>query len=247
MFGSSMFSSSMFSSSVNTLSSRSRKVIVLALLAILLPGSVLAAGISFLPDATTSDIHPVRANLSVLTYRVPGGLLVADRLAPGLETRYGQAFVPQYKSSDFYLVQGKCHPHTAAEMAPQLAAAGHIHWQNDAVFVVEVPTASEDLFAAQDINRTHISLSPPPAGWDHQIDQPITKPTMGFNKDLALNQDFVANVSGPAFFQTIQEISGHALFFFNGLQSVTTRFYSTADKDLIGCQRQGNHYGPFRR
>ena len=44
----------------------------------------------------------------------------------------------------------------------------------------------------------------------------------------------MANVSGPAFFQTIQEISGHAYFFYNGLKSVTTRYYSTADKDLVG-------------
>ena len=217
--------------SLKKFSSTAALVILVALAG---AGSAQAAGLSFVPGAKTSDIHPVRANLSVLTYQVPGGLLVADRIAPGQETRYGQAFTPLYKSSDFFLVQGKCHPHTAAEMAPQLSAFGHIHWQSDAVFVVEVPTSNQDRFAAQDINRTHIALSSPPEGWDRRLDQPIVAPTMSPTKDLALIQDFVANVSGPSFFQTIQEISGHAYFFYNGLQSVSTRYYSTADKDLIG-------------
>ena len=79
---------------------------MLAVVVCLLPGTVAAAGLSFLPAATQTDIHPERPDLSVLTYPVPGGLLVADRLASGQETRFGAAFTPHFKASEFYLVQG---------------------------------------------------------------------------------------------------------------------------------------------
>jgi len=209
-------------------------IALFALLLGLVPLASHAAGLSFLPDTKTSDIHAVRPNLSVLTYQVPGGLLVADRLAPGTETRFGEPFVSQFAASDFFLIQGKCHPHAAAEMAELLPEFGHIHWQSGEVFVVEVPVTNQDRFAAQDINRAMIPLDAPPVGWDRNLDQPSQAPASLANKDVALIEDFVANVSGPAFFQTIQEISGHAYFYFGGLKSVTSRYYSTAYKDLVG-------------
>lgn len=210
-----------------------RTVALLAVFVCLLPGAVWAAGLSFLPAATLTDIHPERPNLSVLTYPVPGGLLVADRLAPGQETRFGAAFAPLFAASDFYLVQGKCHTHAAAETAGRLRELGHIHWQADAVFVVEIPQTNQERFARLEANRTRIPLDAPPAGWDRLRDQPLQPPQMRVDKDAALVAEFVANISEPAFFQTIQEISGHASFFFNGLQTVSTRYYNTADKNLV--------------
>jgi len=197
------------------------------------PISALAAGLSFLPDASQKDIHPERANLSVLTYPVPGGLLVADRLAPGSETRFGQAFEPRFENSEFYLVQGKGHPRPADTMGNGLAALGHVHWSGDAAWVVEIPAADAGRFAAMDIDRTRIPLNAPPVGWDRQLDLPVQAPEMGGDKILALVQDFVGNVSEPAFFLTIQEISGHTSFSYNGPRSVSTRYYNTADKDLV--------------
>ena len=209
-------------------------LIMLVVAAFLLPTIAGAAGLSFLPDAAPGDIHPARANLSVLTYRVPGGLLVADRLAPGSETRYGQAFAARFEKSEFYLVVEKGHPFSAEEMTPRLAALGHVHWQSDDVIVIEVPTENQALFAALDIDRTHIPLDAPPTGWDRDLGKSTTVPAANVEKDSGLIQDFVDNISEAAYFLTIQEISGHAFFSFNGLQSVSTRFYNTADKDLIG-------------
>jgi hypothetical protein len=209
-------------------------LVLITLTVCLLPGAVQAAGLSFLADKTPTDIHPVRANLSVLTYRVPGGLLVADRLAAGQETRFGEAFTPRYPDSEFYLVQGKCHPVEAVAAAAILGDLGYIHWQREEVFVVEIPTTNAAHFAGEDLNRTRIPLDAPPRGWDRRLDEPVVAPQMNTDKDLALIQDFVSNVSQPAFFQTIQEISGHAYFYYDGLKSVSTRFYNTADKDLIG-------------
>jgi len=208
-------------------------LIMLVTVAFLLPGMAVAVGLSFLPDAASGDIHPVRANLSVLTFRVPGGLLVADRLAPGSETRYGQAFAARFENSEFYLVVEKGHPFSAAEMTPRLAFLGHVHWQSDNVFVIEVPTENQAQFAALNIDRTHIPLDAPPTGWDRDVGQAATVPATNVEKDSSLIQDFVDNISEASYFLTIQEISGHAFFSFNGLQSVSTRFYNTADKDLI--------------
>lgn len=208
-------------------------LVVMALVFLFAAGNVLAAGIAFLPDALRKDIHPVRPNLSVLAFEVPGGLLVADRLAPGTDNRFGETFKPRFRESEFFLLQGKCHPFHAAEVVPAMKTLGHVHWQKDDVILVEIPATNREDFMARDINRTRIPLDAPPAGWDRMADQAVAAPSLGGAKDLSLIQDFIANVSGPAFFQTIQEISGHAYFFYGGLQSVSTRYYSTADKDLV--------------
>jgi hypothetical protein len=206
---------------------------ILGLILLFAAGSALAAGITFVPGAARKDIHPVRANLSVLAFEVPGGVLVADRLASGTDNRFGDSFVPRFEDSEFFLLQGKGHTFHAAEVVPELNVMGYVHWQQDDIVLVEIPSANRDQFMARDINRTRIPMDAPPAGWDRMADQAVSPPSLGGAKDLALVQDFVANVSGPAFFQTIQEISGHAYFFHGGLQSVSTRYYSTADKDLV--------------
>ncbi len=208
-------------------------LVLLALAVSANPTSTMAGSISFLPGADPTDVHPVRANLSVLTYRVPGGLLVADRLASEGEPRFGQAFERQFNDSDFFLVQARGRTPAAAELSGRLAALGRVHWHRDDAFLVEIPADNQIEFASLAVQRARIPLDPPPAGWDRNRDLPVQAPRLGPNKDQALIQDFVANLSGPAFFQTIQEISGNAYFFFNGLKSVSTRYYSTADKDLI--------------
>ncbi len=207
--------------------------LTLLIFALMQPVTPQAAGLSFLSATTVEDIHPVRPDLSVLTYRVPGGLLVADRLAPGRETRFGQAFVPRFEQSEFFLVQGKSHRHAAAETAIRLSRLGHIHWRSEGVFVVEVPPNHQLRFAGENLDRAHIPLSAPPAGWDRHRHASVLTPPTNSAKGIAGVQDFVANISQPAFFQTIQEISGFIDFSFNGPQSISTRFYDTADKTLV--------------
>lgn len=209
-------------------------IVALGFLILCLPAVALAAGLSFVPDATVEDIHPDRANLSVLTYRVPGGLLVADRLAPANENRFGQVFAPSFENSEFYLIQGKCHSHSAAEVTSRLSGVAHIHWSREDVLVVEIPASNAERFAGMAIDRMHIPLDKPPVGWDRNLDQSLTAPVMAVDKDLALIQEYVSNVSEPAFFLTIQEISGKVTFEYNGTQSVSTRYYNTTDKTLVG-------------
>ncbi|MFT5232561.1 MAG: Zn-dependent M28 family amino/carboxypeptidase [Candidatus Krumholzibacteriia bacterium] len=220
------------------LGSRSRPIFIIqlaiafTLVAHLAPKSVFGVGITYAPDTLLSDVHSDRPNLSVLTFEVPGGLIIADRISQGGESAYGNAFQPQFKNSEFYLIQSKGHRHDPVQTEQQLTSLGHIHWRQDASFVVEVSAANQSAFAATDLDRVRIPLEAPPVGWDQL--HPLASNSSFTNKDAALIADFVANVSQPAFFQTVQEISGHAVFSYNGSQSVNTRYYNTTDKTLIG-------------
>jgi hypothetical protein len=211
----------------------SRLVLVTVLCVLVFPVAGFGAGVSFVPDGTPEVIHPVRPNLSVLTYRVPGGLLVADRLAPGHESRFGEVFTPQFKASEFFLLQGKGHPVNPDEVLPFLETLGVVHWQAGETLLVEIPADHLEDFMRLDVNRSRIPLDSPPSGWDRRMDEPVRPRTLPSAKIGPLIEDYVSNVSGPAFFQTIQEISGHAYFFYNGLKSVSTRYYNTSDKDLV--------------
>jgi len=123
----------------------------ITLAALLVPALVFGVGITYAPGAVLSDIHSQRPNLSVLTFEVPGGLIVADRISQGTESAYGEAFKPQHKNSEFYLIQSKGHRHDPTQTEQQLNALGHIHWRRDASFVVEIPGAHQSEFAATNL------------------------------------------------------------------------------------------------
>ena len=205
-------------------------VLVPGMLAALLPATGLAAGITFLPGATREQVLPGRPDLSVLARELPGGLLVADRLAPGADHRFGVPFAPVADQSQWYLLQAKGHRHPAAEVEAQLAGVAHVHLATGSVWLVEVPADQAEAFAALDLCREWIPLDAPPAGWDRVRPQPVTPSAV---KDLALKTTFVDQISQPAIFQTIQEISGAALFWYNGaLQTVNNRHISSVKHTL---------------
>lgn len=198
---------------------------------VLAPSFVPAAGLTFLPGASREAVLAAGANLSVLTWELPGGLLVADRLAPGGGNRFGPPFTPVEAGSQWYLIQSKGHRQPAAETVALLAEVGHVHLNAGEAWVVEVPAARAAAFDALDLCRERIQLGPPPPGWDRVQPRPVAPAAA---KDLALKTSFVDQVSQPAIFQTIQEISGASLFWYNSaLRSVTTRYYNTAGKTLV--------------
>lgn len=201
-----------------------------ALLAFLLPVSALAAGITFLPGAVRQDVLPGRPDLSVLARELPEGLLVVDRLAPGHENRFGTPFVPRAADSRWYLLQPKGPRHPAAEVEAQLAGVAHVHLATGSAWVVEVPADRAEAFGALDLCREWLPLDVPPAGWDRVRPLPVAPLAA---KDAALKTTFVNQISQPAIFQTIQEISGAALFWYNSaLQSVNNRHISSAKHTL---------------
>lgn len=212
-------------------------VLALALSLFLIPGTVLtpaaarAAGLAFLPGAAREAVLAAGADLSVLTWELPGGLLVADRLAPGDGNRFGPSFTAVEAGSQWYLIRPKGHRRPVAEVRSLLAAVGHVHLAAGEAWVVEVPAARAAAFDALDLCRERIRLEPPPPGWDRVQSRPLAKAAAN---DLALKTLFVDQISQPAIFQTIQEISGAALFWYNSaLHSVTTRYYNTAGKTLV--------------
>lgn len=198
---------------------------------VLAPSLVLAAGLTFLPGASREAVLAAGANLSVLSWELPGGLLVADRLAPGDGNRFGPPFTPVDAGSQWYLIQPKGHRQPAAEVESLLAEVGHVHLTDGEAWVVEVPAACAAAFDALDLCRERIQLDPPPPGWDRVQPRPVVPAAA---KDLALKTSFVDQISQQAIFQTIQEISGASLFWYNSaLRSVTTRYYSTDGKTLV--------------
>lgn len=197
---------------------------------LLWPVAASAAGIAFLPGAARRDVLSGNPDLSVLARELPGGLLVVDRLAPGAANRFGAAFTPVASGSEWYLLRAKGHHEEMAGARALLDGVAHIHLDAGSCLVVEVPPANRDAFAALDLCRERLPLEAPPAGWD-RVKPLVVAPRP--DKDLALKTVFVDKVSQPAIFQTIQEISGAAIFWYNGsLQSVNNRHISSAKHTL---------------
>ncbi len=197
---------------------------------LLTAGAATAAGIAFVPGAARQDVLPGAPDLSVLARELPGGLLVVDRLAPGTANRFGPSFTPVAEGSGWYLLRPKGHAGEMAGARPLLQGVAHVHLDAGSCLVVEVPPANAEAFAALDLCRERLPLEAPPAGWDR------VKPAagaIGGDKDLALKTAYVDQVSQPAIFQTIQEISGAAFFWYNNvLQSVNNRHISSAKHTL---------------
>lgn len=188
------------------------------------------AGLAFLPGARPADVSPGGPDLSVLTWPLPGGLLVADRTAPGATHRFGEPFTPAFPDGEWYLVQPKAH-RGERELAPAaLAAVGRVHLALDGAWVVEVPRDRLDDFAALDLCRERLQLDAPPAGWD-RVPRAGLLPRA--DKDAATTTAFLARIDPNAVYQAIKELSGAATFEYGGsTRTVTTRYVSTAGKTL---------------
>jgi hypothetical protein len=209
---------------------------VLPALAVFLAANIaLGAGLAFLPGVAPVDVRPGGPDLSVLTWELPGGVLVADRVAPGAEHRFGAPFTPGYADGTWFLVQPKGH-RGERELAPAaLAGVGRVHLALDGAWVVEVPQDRLADFDALDLCRERLQLDAPPAGWDRvrRVDTLARANKDAAATDAATKALFLSRISQDAIFQTIKEISGAATFDYGGTpRTVTTRYVSTAGKTL---------------
>ncbi len=193
------------------------------------PLAVRAAGLAYLPGAERSDVIAGRPDLSALTWRLPGGLLVADRLGEGSSHRYGQAMRPVFDDSEFFLIQPR---HAPTEGKQAVAHFGHIHLSDGESLVIEVPRASLDAFHAVAADLTRIPLTPPPVGWDRVPDAPAMAPAKQPSESVV--QEFVDGLVASNMYDVIKEISGDQTFWYDGAnRSVSTRYYNTADNNLV--------------
>ena len=79
------------------------------LIILILPLTVpVFAGITYIPGMDrVSALQTLNLNpsLSVPTWELPGGLLLADRLSPPGASRFGPAFQPVYPESDWFILK----------------------------------------------------------------------------------------------------------------------------------------------
>jgi len=198
------------------------------------------AGVTFLPGATRDAVVPSPPSHDLLTWELPDGLLVADRLGPAGAVRLGSALPRTWSDAEWFVVRGRAgaaHAGAASarEVREALARHGTVHEAGVTAFVIEVPRARLDGFFAAGFRSQRIDLAPPPvtaapaAARKSAGPAPLAAATV----DTALKRAFVNQLSGPAFNQLIQEISGYATFYYQGtLRQVRTRHYNQAAKNL---------------
>jgi hypothetical protein len=200
-----------------------------------LPLAALAAGVAYLPDVTVAETVGDETSLALLTWQLPGGVLIADRTSPGRDHRYGPAFAPAHVAAEWFVVWSRPGPRPPVDPERLLRGYGTIHLADGDVFVLEVPRERLDAFAACPLDRQRILLDPPPAGWD----RPRTRakaPAAPASLDPALVQPFLDRIDADAFYLVLQEMTGATSIWHEGSQhTIATRYYSTADKNLIGA------------
>lgn len=200
--------------------------------AMLLPAMAGAAGVIFLPGATRDDAIGQRPALDLLTWELADGLLVADRLGPAGMTRFGAPLPAVAPDGHWFLVRRQAGRGAPAAGPSELARHGRVHLELTDACVVEIAPADLEAFfaSAYCLNRIELSPPPPTPAAPLPAGQPRTRAV-----DPALKQAFVDALDAQAYYQLIRELSGYDPFFFDGAsRTITTRYYSTASKNLAG-------------
>lgn len=212
-----------------------RSLLVLLALVAALPSAARAAGLAFMTGPEAEAARAAAGNLGTLVWELSGGVLVADRLSPGLEHRFGTPLEPAWPDGQWYLVRAKGHAHGRPVTAAELAAVGRVHVALDDAWVVEVPAARAEEFAALGAGRQRLRLDAPPPGWDRLSERvAVAMPVPRAAKDLALKTAFAANIAADSIFATIRGISGaQPLTHAGQTRTIATRYYSTADKTFV--------------
>jgi len=218
-------------------------VILLLSLIFLRPVPALASGISFLPglDRTTAaETLSLKPSVALLAWELPGGLLVADRLGDEGDVRFGRAFRGDHQAGHWFLVDVRplrAGSDPAVRTIKRLETHGTLHLLDGDFALVEVHDTALGRFLASGFELQRIPLGPPPADWQ-RYGTALARALAaggGLRADPADVATFVAQVDQSAYQLMLQEISGAASFLHDGTNhTVSTRYYSTADKTLVG-------------
>jgi hypothetical protein len=201
-------------------------------LGLIFPAVAGASGVVFLPGVQRGAVMQEAPSLALLTWELPDGLLVVDRVGSPGRTRFGPAFAASHADADWFLVRARSprHPDLSASA---LARFGKVRPAGATAWVIEVPRKQLTAFFAAGFSLQRLPLDPPPA--DTRVKSAAPAPLATAQVDTALKRAFINTLSQTAFNQIIQEISGYATFFHDGqLRQVHTRFYNTAAKNLAG-------------
>ncbi|MBM4129568.1 M28 family peptidase [bacterium] len=200
-----------------------------------LPPAAGAAGLAFVSGSRADAARAAAGDLGTLVWELPGGVLVADRVSPAGEHRFGRPLVPSWPDGEWFLVRAKGRAHGRPVTTSDLAAVGRVHLALDGAWVVEIPPAQAEAFAALGAGRQRLRLDAPPPGWDRLRGRmAATAPATRAAKDLALKTAFAAVVAADSIFTTIRRISGSLPLTHAGqTRTIATRYYSAPDKAFV--------------
>ncbi len=219
-------------------------VVVLSALILLIPAVASASGISYLPGldrAGAVEKLALEPSVALLAWDLPGGLLLADRLGESGAVVSGEPFVAAYPRSQWFLVDARP---LRAGSEPQMTTIrsleqfGMVHLRDGGFALLEVPAGALDDFPGQQFRMQRIPLDPPPAGWEgygERLTESVGRTGGSRLADPVDVAAFLAEGDESAFQLMLQEITGAASFWYNGnWHSVSTRYYSTTAKNLVG-------------
>lgn len=203
------------------------------------------AGITYIPDMNRKaamETLELKPSLSVLTWELPGGLLLADRLSPADACQFGPAFQPVYPQSQWFVIKVPTHsPEDNSSVAIREVKPsdyGTIHLVDTDYRVIEVARANLEAFIQCNFDCQKIPQEPPPVDAEKYAATVQQAVMTELQRDQLRSRlsvdDFLNQGDETTMLQVLKEISGAEPFTYQGdSHTVTTRYYSTADKTLV--------------
>jgi len=212
-------------------------VILAVFSALTLP--VVAGNVAYLPGMDregAAETLGLRSSPALLIWELPGGLLLADRLAAPGEARIGRVLSPAHGTAAKWFIVDARRQQTHGP-AVNLNLFGTLHLEDNGFSVLEVPAGRLEAFASCPLPRQQIPLGLPPEGWERYaaaLQTALNRDQGAGLADPAAVADLLAQASEPSFRQVLKEISGAISFDYGGSShTVSTRYYNTADKTLV--------------
>ena len=216
-------------------------VAVLLLAPSLVSAAAEAAEISYHPgvDRAGAGELGLEPSAALLTWDLPGGLLVVDRGATGSPIADGRRITPSFFKSEWFLVDARARRLGAESVEltlQRLEKCGVVHLVDGGFALCEIPANRLTAFPAARFECQRIRTDPPPTGWeDYRRQASAAGGTRGGRADPADVAAFLALFDEAAFRLMLQEITGAVPFLHNGSPyTARTRYYSSADKLVVG-------------
>ena len=213
---------------------------------LLVPAATDAGAISYLPGVDRAAVGELglEPSLGLLTWELPGGLLVVDRRTTSEEPAGGRSITAAFPRSEWFLVDARAlrrgDPTTDRTLA-RLGEHGVVHLVDGGFALCEIPSEELATFPAHAFALQWIPTALPPAGWQsygRTLSAALRSRTLPRGGGRAAPGDvaaFVALFDEAAFQLLLREISGASSFLHNGTpHTVSTRYYSSSDKTLVG-------------
>jgi len=208
---------------------------------LLVPPTTDSAEISYLPgvDRAGAVELGLEPSAALLTWELPGGLLVVDRTSTAEGLAAARPFTSTFPRSEWFLVDARARrlgDRPTALTLERLEEHAVVHLVDGGFALCEIPFAGLATFPAHAFELQRIPAGLPPTGWQGYARYvSAAQHRRGLRANAGDVAAFVALFDEAAFQQMLKEISGAVSFMHNGNpHTVSTRYYSSADKTLVG-------------